>query len=356
MKKEGEVRAIGLLSGGLDSTLAHALIKAQGISVKAVTFYTGFCIVETQRRMGRKRADGTVPRNDALHAAASLETELELVDISGPDYLEIVANPKYGYGANANPCIDCRIFMFKRAKELAEEWQADFIFTGEVMGQRPKSQRRETMRLIEKASGLEGKLLRPLSAKVLEPTEIEKRGLVDRERLLGFSGRSRKPQMELAKELGIADYPQPAGGCCFLTDETFGRRFHDLLNRRPDRRLAPEEIPLLATGRHFRLSESAKLIVGRNEAENSLLAQFCEGEGLERRRRVEALEVMGPVAIVEGEPDAEQRAIASRIVARYGQGWERTEVRVRWSAAGAVEEVLAVAPMAKDAEMERWRI
>src|SRR5919205_1011539 len=156
------VKAIAMISGGLDSTLALALVKRQGVEVKAVNFYTGFCITETQRRKGG-RADGTVPRNEALRAAADLEVDVEYVDISESGYLDMIVHPRYGYGANANPCVDCRIFMMQRAREIMEREGAAFVFTGEVLGQRPKSQRRDTLRIIERESGLDGRLLRPLS-------------------------------------------------------------------------------------------------------------------------------------------------------------------------------------------------
>ena len=347
------VKAIGLLSGGLDSTLAHALIKAQGIAVKAVTFYTGFCLVETQRRMGRVRKDGTAPRNAALHAAARLETEIELVDISGREYLDMIARPKHGYGANANPCIDCRIFMFRKAREIMEQDGADFVFTGEVLGQRPKSQRRDPMRVIEKQSGLEGRILRPLSAQLLDPTLAEKQGLVDRSRLLAISGRSRKPQMELARQLGVTDYPQPAGGCCFLTDEAFARKFHDLMDHRPDRRLEAEEVQLLATGRHFRLSPAVKLVVGRNEGENQQLGQYADAR---RALRLEAAALMGTVGLVEGEPSEEERSLASRIIARYGKGKDLPRVTVEWRLGGELKHAVEVEPFRDEAEFERFRI
>src|SRR5512135_3010391 len=196
---ERRVKAIALVSGGLDSTLALAMVKRQGIEVKAVNFYTGFCITETQRRKGG-RPDGTIPRNEALRAAADLEVDVEYVDLSGSGYLDVIVNPRWGYGANANPCVDCRIFMMRAAREIMEREGAAFVFTGEVLGQRPKSQRRDTLRTVERESGLDGRLLRPLSAKLLAPTVPEREGLVDRERLEAISGRSRHRQMALAEE------------------------------------------------------------------------------------------------------------------------------------------------------------
>jgi tRNA U34 2-thiouridine synthase MnmA/TrmU len=342
-----------MISGGLDSTLALALVRRQGIAVKAINFYTGLCITETQRRKGG-RPDGTVPRNEALRAGADLEVEVEYVDISGAAYLDMLVNPRYGYGANANPCVDCRIFMMSRAREIMEAEGADFVFTGEVLGQRPKSQRRDTLRIIERESGLDGRLLRPLSARLLPPTIPEREGLVDRERLLDISGRSRLRQMALAEELGIADWPQPAGGCCYLTDESFARKFFDVLDAREasgeGRRLSQEDVILLSTGRHFRLSPRAKLVVGRTEVENALLEHHVEG-----RARLEAKGVNGPVAIVEGVPTWEERLLASRIVARYGKGKDLPRVEVEWRE-GDLVEAYEVEPERDDGRIEKLRV
>jgi tRNA U34 2-thiouridine synthase MnmA/TrmU len=346
-------KAIGMISGGLDSTLALALMKRQGIEVKAINFYTGLCITETQRRKGG-RPDGSVPRNEALRAGADLEVEIEYIDLSDSGYLDMIVAPRWGYGANANPCVDCRVFMMQKARAIMVREGADFIFTGEVLGQRPKSQRRDTLRIIERESGLDGRLLRPLSAQLLPPTIPEQEGKVDRNQLRGISGRGRQPQMQLAKELGIVDWPQPAGGCCYLTDESFSRKFFDVLDarvaREEPRRITREDVVLLSTGRHFRLSPRAKLIVGRSEVENALLEHYTEG-----RARLEAKVFNGPLSLVEGDPTAEERLLACRIAARYGQGKDAPTVEIEWREGDAVE-CHAVAPETDEARIESMRI
>jgi hypothetical protein len=330
-----------------------ALVRRQGIQVKAVNFYTGLCITETQRRKGG-RADGTIPQNEALRAAADLEVDVEYVDISGKDYFDMLVHPRWGYGANANPCVDCRVFMMRRAREILQVEGADFVFTGEVLGQRPKSQRRDTLRIIERESGLEGRLLRPLSALLLEPTIPEREGLVDRTRLLDISGRSRQRQMELAKELGLAGWPQPAGGCCYLTDESFARKFFDILDAREaaggERAIDKDDVILLSTGRHFRLSPRAKLVVARSEVENLMLEHHVAG-----RARLEARNVLGPVALVEGTPTWEERLVAARIVARYGKGKDAPKVVVEWKE-DETEEFYEVEPQRDEAAIEALRL
>ncbi len=338
------VKAIGMLSGGLDSILANALIKKQGIEVKAVTFDTGLCFADIQLRWGQKQKKVGQPVHPSL--------EIERIDISGPQYWEVIAHPRFGYGSNANPCVDCRIFMARQAKALMELHQADFVFTGEVLGQRPKSQKLPTMKLIEKESGLVGKLLRPLSALLLEPTWCEKEGLVDREQLLGISGRSRKSQIALANQWNISGYPQPAGGGCLLADEGFGRRFHDLLKYRPVKNVHLEEMLLLAIGRHFRLSERVKLIVGRNEVENELLEQ---GAG-ENHYRLAAEGLMGATALVEGEPAEEEIELASRIVARYGKGKSSPTVAVTWLSGNTLVRRQEVVPFGEQDSFSEYLI
>lgn len=343
------VKAIGMLSGGLDSSCALGLMLQQEVKVKALNFYTGFCTTEVQRRVGGRK-DGTIPRNEALRRAAISEVEIEIVDIA-EEYMSMVTAPRHGYGAHVNPCIDCRIFMLTRARQIMEREGASFVFTGEVLGQRPMSQRREAMRTIERESGLEGRILRPLSARLLPPTIPEREGLIDRARLMAIRGRSRKAQMALAAELGIGDYPQPAGGCCNLTDESYARKFRDLFAHRPIRRIEPEEAVLLAAGRHLRLGPRAKLIVGRTEGENAMLTRFAAG-----RIRVEAVEVKGPVALLEGQPSEEERLLAARIVARYGKGKDAPEVAISVQPHGADPTTLRVEPLRDDAAIDALRI
>jgi tRNA U34 2-thiouridine synthase MnmA/TrmU len=245
--------------------------------------------------------------------------------------------------------------MMRKAREIMEREGADFIFTGEVLGQRPKSQRRDTLRIIERDSGLDGRLLRPLSAKLLPPTIAESEGLIDRAQLEDISGRSRSRQMALAKELGVVDWPQPAGGCCYLTDESFARKFFDVLDAREEsgeaRRMEPNDVVLLSTGRHFRLSPRAKLVVGRNEVENAILDRYGSG----RARLAAAEPVLGPVALVEGEPTWEERMLACAILARYGKAKEQTSVSVEWSEDGVLERY-EVTPFADEARLEQMRV
>jgi len=253
MKK---VKALALLSGGLDSTLSVKLMLDQGIDVEAVNFASPFCLC-------RKGGCG------ALEAAKSLKTPLKTISV-GEEYLRIVRKPRFGYGRNMNPCIDCRIFMLKKAKKYAEEIGASFIFTGEVLGQRPMSQRGKTLDIIAEETGLKGKILRPLSAKLLPITEAEKNGLVNREALLSIEGRSRKKQIRLAEELNVTEYSCPGGGC-LLTYKEFASKLKDLFQHK--KTVSLKDVQLLKVGRHFRLGKN-KLIVGRNETENKLLVRI----------------------------------------------------------------------------------
>lgn len=255
MDAQSKMKALGLLSGGLDSTLAVKLILEKGIEVEAINFVTPFCLC-------RKGGCG------AVEAAKQFNIPLKIVS-AGTDYLRVVRSPKFGYGKNLNPCVDCRIFMLKKAKKYAKKTGAKFIFTGEVLGQRPMSQHRGALDLIEREAGLEGKILRPLSGKLLPKTEAEEKGFVDHEALRSISGRSRKPQIEMTKEFNLTNYPCSAGGC-LLTDREFANKLRDLFQHK--KRVTIREVNQLKVGRHFRQGEN-KIIVGRNEAENKVLLQ-----------------------------------------------------------------------------------
>jgi len=252
MKK---TKALALLSGGLDSTLAVKLLLEQGINVEAINFMSPFCLC-------KKGGCG------ASDVAKKFSISLKVISV-GEDYLRMIRKPKHGYGRNMNPCIDCRIFMLKKAKKYAKETGADFIFTGEVLDERPMSQHLKAMTTIEEEAGLKGKILRPLSAKLLPKTAIEGNGLVSREKLLDIHGRSRKKQIELAKTFAITDYPCPAGGC-LLTYKEFADKVRDLFHHK--KHVTLKDIALLKLGRHFRFDEN-KIIVGRNEPENKALIQ-----------------------------------------------------------------------------------
>jgi len=316
-----KAHGIGLLSGGLDSALAALAVRDAGADVTCLHFFTGFCVTGHNSRIGRKNRPIA---NHALKVAAEIGIPVEMVDIS-EEYLPMVMKPKHGYGANMNPCVDCRVFMLDRAKRYMEEVGADFVFTGEVIGQRPMSQMRNTLAQTAKEAGLKGKLLRPLSAKLLDPTEVETRGLVDREKLFDFHGRNRKPQLELAKSYGIDEFMQPAGGCCFLTDENYSRKLQDIFDTSGDEPLSMDDVYLLGVGRHFRLGAELKVIIGRDEVENNFLKYYTSN-----RWSAFASDHKGPILIVMGDPDEASIATIASLVARYCDGKREPVVRVEF--------------------------
>ncbi len=302
------VKALSLLSGGLDSILATELIRKQDIEVVAFNVKTPFCIC---------KKDGT---SEAAEAANQLKVPLKVVSVE-KDYLQMLRKPKHGYGKNMNPCIDCKIFMIKKAKKYAKEIGADFIFTGEVLGERPKSQHYPALRLIEEEAGLKGKLLRPLSAKLLPETVAEKKGLVDRTKLLNIQGRSRKPQFQLAKEFGIKSYPSPAGGC-LLTCEEYSKKLRDLFANK--KRVSMADVALLRVGRHFRLGKN-KIIVGRNEAENKFLA----AQKTPSEYYFELPDIVGPITILQGPKTKNAIETAAKLTAYYSDA-ETAKVKVNF--------------------------
>jgi tRNA U34 2-thiouridine synthase MnmA/TrmU len=302
-------KAVGLLSGGLDSILACRMMLEQGMEVLAINFISPFC---------------TCTRNGCRHQASKVAEELGIaikVMPTGQDYIEMVKHPKHGRGSHMNPCIDCRIFTFSRARAYADEVGAAFVFSGEVLGQRPMSQHLRAMLMIEQESGLEGRLLRPLSARLLEPTLPEQTGIVDREKLLAVEGRSRKVQMETAVSYGINDYPCPAGGC-LLTDAQFAARLEEAFAHGEDR---PREVELLKIGRHFRLPGGAKVVVGRNEPENDVLRRLMiEGDVI-----LEAADFPGPVTLLRRMKNKGDLTNAAGICGRYCDGKDKLALKIK---------------------------
>lgn len=322
-------KALALISGGLDSTLAVKMVKEMGLEVEAVHFTTPFCQCDK----------------------CSVDTTAEQLNIKvhhiylGDEFLAVVADPPHGRGSQMNVCIDCRILMLRKAKVLAEEIGAGFFVTGEVLGQRPMSQHGSAMRLIEREAGVEDIVLRPLSGKLMKETRMEDEGIVDREKLLEISGRRRLPQFELAEKLGVYDYPCPSGGC-LLTDPEFAARLRDYIENEGVPTI--EAILLLKVGRHFRVG-STRIVVGRNEMENNILEGFAHRGGT----RLEVEDVNGPVTLVMGHDDSAINA-AAKMTIRYSDAPRSAPVWVKIISAGS-ESRLLVEAMDADT-LESFRI
>jgi len=286
-----KIKALALISGGLDSLLAAKLIHDQGCRVTGLHFKIPFCKVNIKNsfpKIGIK----------------IIERDL------GEEFIKLIRKPRYGFGSNMNPCIDCKILMFSQAKEIMSELGAKFIITGEVLGQRPMSQTKQSLKLIRERSGLGDLLLRPLSAKFFPASLAEKEGWVNREKLLDFNGRLRTPQMRLAKNLGLDVYATPAGGC-LLTDPCFSKRLLELLAHHE---LNLENLELLKVGRHFRLADQARLVVGRDEGENRRLAQLAlAGDYLFSPQK----DLAGPTCLARGLINPELITLSSQITSAY---------------------------------------
>ncbi|MBC8212037.1 MAG: tRNA (5-methylaminomethyl-2-thiouridylate)-methyltransferase [Gammaproteobacteria bacterium] len=341
-------KAAALISGGLDSLLAAKAIQQQGIHVEGINFFTGFC-VEGHTHAIRKQDKDKPKRNNALWVAEQLGIKLHIIDIVD-EYKDVVINPKHGYGANLNPCLDCKIFMVQKAHEWIQKKGFDFLITGEVIGQRPMSQRKQTMPIVAQESGAEDLLLRPLCAKNLPPTRPELEGWVDRELLHDFSGRSRKPQMALARHFGFEDYAQPAGGCCFLTDENYSVKLQDLWTNRGHKKYDLDDIMLLKVGRHIRPHKSYKLIISREEGETRFLSGYKK-----QFQSIKTISHAGPLALIEGATlNAEQIRLACAIVARFSKGKSSEQVELTYSAAGGEPETIHVSPLPAHEIPQHW--
>lgn len=334
------MKAIALISGGLDSTLATHMMRDQGVELIALNFKTPFCLCDGKASSGCG--------SHAKRVADGLGIPLEVVNVT-EEFLEVIRSPRHGYGSNMNPCIDCRVLKFRKAKEFMQKTGASFIVTGEVLGQRPMSQHRQALHIIDRESELEGLVLRPLSAKLFPETIPEKMGWVSREKLLDLSGRSRKPQIELAERLHIKDYPCPAGGC-LLTDPEFSKKVKDLIGHQE---LNLHNVQLLKIGRHFRFSKAAKLIIGRNERENNSLLQlaleqdylFMPGD-----------DMAGPTSLGRGNFSEELITLSCRITCHYCDRDSSTDVAIRYRKVFEKEDrVVKVAPL-DDAGFTSFRI
>jgi tRNA-uridine 2-sulfurtransferase len=315
-------KALGLLSGGLDSNLAALALRRQGVEVFCVAFVTPFFSAEKAEK-----------------AARDLNLPLLVREI-GDIHLEMVKHPKYGYGKNMNPCIDCHAMMFRLAGRIMEEQGYDFLFSGEVLGQRPMSQNLNALRAVANYSGYPERILRPLSARLLPITPMEEQGLADREQLFDIQGRSRRRQQELAKAWGMTDYPGSGGGC-LLTESSFSSRLRDLFEHQPE--ATPVDVELLKVGRQFRLSAAAKFAVGRNQSNNDAVRKWARPADV----LVRAVNFSGPMGLVSGSAGPNDLAIAGAIVASYGKGQKAAEVEVLLQQ-GERKWVIRVVPMARD--------
>ncbi len=329
-------KVVALLSGGLDSQLAVKMMQKQGFEVSAVAIKTPFCDFDCGRGCGfeiRERAD-------------TLGIDLKTVYL-GDEYIEMLKNPKHGFGSGMNPCIDCRTMMFKAAKKEMEKIGAEFIISGEVLGQRPMSQHGPALRTIEKESDLEGKIVRPLSAGLLAKTEPEKNGLIKREDLGMISGRRRIEQLQLAKEYGIEDPPN-AGGGCLLTDPAFSLRAKDLFGHIETPTI--NDIDLLKIGRHFRLDQYTKLVVGRNHNENEMIKSLA----LSNDVLLEVSDHVGPVSILRGKNCDDYIDFGAQVTMRYSDAPKSKASVVITEKNGIKDKVLA--KHAEEATYIKYRI
>ncbi len=342
-------KAVALISGGLDSMLAARIMIEQGIHVEGLNIFTGFC-VEGHTHAIRNRDKKKQKRNNALWSAEQLGIKLHIIEAIEP-YKDIVLNPKHGYGAHLNPCLDCKGFMVGKARQWMEQNGFDFIVTGEVLGQRPKSQRRSTFPVVARESGAFDRLLRPLSAKLLPATLPERAGWVDRKALYSISGRGRHVQISLANQFGIEDYSQPAGGCCFLTDESYARKLQDFWDYREDKNYEFDDIVLLKVGRHLRPGTGWKLIIARDSGETRYLNGY--------RAKFAHLSITshsGPIGLVDGNIPDEDVEMAARLVARFGSSRSANTVDVQFTDQNGNQRMLAVAPMKPAEVLEQWYV
>ncbi len=331
-------KAVALLSGGLDSSLAVRMMLEQGVDVEAVAVKTPFCDFDCGKGCGQR----------VKEVADELGIKLKTVYF-GEEYLRMLKNPKYGYGSGMNPCIDCRGMMYNAAKEHMKKTDANFIITGEVLFQRPMSQNNRALQIIEKEAGMECKVLRPLSAKRLPPTDAEKSGLIKRENMCDIKGRSRKGQLALAKRFGISEPPNAAGGC-LLTDPAFSKRVKDIIDHSNDTPTL-NDVELLKVGRHFRITDDAKLVVGRNKDENEVIKALATDDDI----IIEVKDYVGPTSLLRSKNhDNSLLLTCAAIAARYSDAPKHEISKVSISSKNNHHEMTV---MPTDSEIiERLRI
>lgn len=333
---KSEIKALAMLSSGLDSILAAKIVIEQGINVEGVLFYFRFdnLFFEKERGKIQKFID-------------PLGIPYSMIDIS-EEFLNILCNPKHGYGSGINPCIDCHIFMINNAYEIMKTAKFDFLITGEVVGQRPMSQSKLMLNHIDKVTGLKNLILRPLSAKVLQVTEPEKKGWVDREKLYDITGRSRKKQLQLVSKYGIKEYKPSAGGC-ILTDDVFSERIKKFFVNRSKAELTVDELILMRYGRHFWPHSGLNVIVGRNEKENDILLSISKG-----RYVFEAVDVPGPLVIANGIKNENDIRLTASLTVRYCTKKNASRIKVSYRA-GDIEGCIETKAV-DDFLLSRWKI
>ena len=303
-----QMKAIALFSGGLDSTLAMKLIIDQGIEVVALNINTGF--------------GSTKDRREHMESMCKqVGAKLRVVNIEDEYLQEVLFSPKHGYGKNFNPCIDCHAKMFSVAKRIMEDEGASFLISGEVMGQRPMSQNKDALQTVVEDGDVEGLLLRPMSAKALKPTVAEEKGWVEREKLEGIVGRSRDRQLELAKEIGLEDFESPGGGC-LLTDENFGKKMFDYVKHEND--FEVKDIPIMKFGRHLRLPDGAKLVVGRNKDENGFLQEIDN----DKYYHLKTVGIPGPHGLLSKSASIADKDLAANIILTYTKADPKDEYQI----------------------------
>jgi len=342
-------KAIALISGGLDSMLAAKLIQEQGIHVEGLNFYTGFC-VEGHTHALRNKDKAKPKRNNALWVAEQLGIPLHIIDVV-EEYKNVVLNPRFGYGATLNPCLDCKVFMVKKAKEWLQEHQFDFIITGEVIGQRPKSQSKKYLPVVSCHSGADDLLLRPLCAQKLAPTLPERMGWVNREKLFDISGRSRKTQIALAHQFQLNDFAQPAGGCCFLTNEAYSNKLLDMWQSRSKKHYELDDIMLLKVGRHLRPQPHFKLIIGREAGENRYLESYKH-----QYISLKPLSHQGPFTLIDGSPNPQDKAFIAQVVGRFCDCEANQPLSLEWREPDGHTSSIESYPFTPDEVPKKWYV